>query len=199
VNLGSGQFRHVFSDSDLRAVVTTGIPGTAMRPFSFDAGELTGIVAYIRNMATFNATNVKLGDPSRGEALFKGSGNCGTCHRINGKGPRLAPDLSDIGAHRTAHYLENSLIDPTAAMLPVNRSVRAVLRNGKVVTGRRLNEDTYSVQLIDDQERLISLDKADIHEYAVLTTSSMPSYKDKLNAQEVSDLVAYLLTLKGVK
>ena len=77
--------------------------------------------------------------------------------------------------------------------------MRAVLRNGKVITGRRLNEDTYSVQLIDDQEHLVSLDKADLREYTVLTTSSMPSYKDKLSAQEISDVVAYLLTLKGVK
>jgi putative heme-binding domain-containing protein len=199
VNLGSGQFRHVFSDNDLRAVITNGIPGTGMRPFNFDPSELAGLVAYIRNMRTFDAGKTKLGDPARGEALFEGSGNCGSCHRVNGKGPRVAPDLSDIGALRTANLLEKSLVDPSAAMLPMNRSVRAVLRNGKVVTGRRLNEDTYSVQIIDDQEHLISLDKADLREYTVITTSPMPSYKDKLSSQEISDVVAYLLTLKGVK
>jgi cytochrome c oxidase cbb3-type subunit III len=170
-----------------------------MPPFNFDASELAGIVAYIRNMRTFDARNVKLGDAARGDALFKGTGNCGSCHRVNGKGPRVAPDLSDIGALRTADALERSLVDPTAAMLPVNRSVRAVLRNGKVITGRRLNEDTYSVQLIDEQEHLVSLDKADLREYTVLTTSTMPSYKDKLTAQERADVVAYLLTLKGMK
>ncbi|HWF39196.1 MAG TPA: c-type cytochrome [Candidatus Acidoferrales bacterium] len=199
VNLGSGQFRHVFSDSDLRSVITNGIPGTGMRPFNFDPSELAGIVAYIRNMHIFDAGKTKLGDPTRGEALFEGTGNCGSCHRVNGKGPRVAPDLSDIGALRTADLLERSLVDPSAAMLPMNRSVRAVLRNGKVITGRRLNEDTYSVQLIDDQEHLVSLDKSDLREYTVVTTSSMPSYKDKLSAQEISDVVAYLLTLKGVK
>lgn len=199
VNLGSGQFRHVFSDTDLRGVVTNGIPGTPMPPFNFDAAELAGIVAYVRNIRDFNSGRVTVGDTKRGEALFKGSANCSGCHRVNGKGPRVAPDLSDVGAIRTADALERTLVDPTAAMLPVNRSVRAVTRDGKVITGRRLNEDTYSVQLIDDQERLVSLEKTDLREYAVIKTSSMPSYKDKLSTQEQADIVAYLLSLKGAK
>jgi putative heme-binding domain-containing protein len=199
VNLRSGQFRHVFSDNDLRSIVTNGIPGTAMPPFNLDPPELAGIVAYIRNMRDFDVRTVTLGDAGRGEALYKGTGNCASCHRLNGKGPRVAPDLSEIGALRTADTLKRSLVDPTGAMLPLNRSVRAVTRDGKIITGRRLNEDTYTVQLIDDQERLVSLEKADLREYAVLKTSSMPSYKDKLSSQELTDLVAYLLSLKGTK
>jgi putative heme-binding domain-containing protein len=199
VNLGSGQFRRVFSDSDLRAVITTGIAGTPMPPFNFDAAELAGIVAYIRNMRNFDARGVTAGDASRGQGLFKGTGNCGSCHRVNGQGPRVAPDLSDIGALRTADALKRSLIDPTGAMLPLNRSVRAVTRDSKVINGRRLNEDTYTVQIIDDQEQLVSLEKADLREYTVIKTSAMPSYKDKLTPQEMADLVAYLLTLKGMK
>lgn len=199
VNLGSGQFKHVFSDSDLRSVVSNGIPGTAMPPFNFDPPELAGIVAYVRNMRAFDSSNVVAGSASRGEVLFTGTGTCGSCHRVNGKGPRVAPDLSDIGALRTADALERSLIDPTGAMLPVNRSVRAVTRDGKIITGRRLNEDTYTVQLIDEQEHLISLEKADLREYTVIKTSSMPSYKDKFSSQELADVVAYLLSLKGTK
>ena len=122
-----------------------------------------------------------------------------SCHRVNGKGPRVAPDLSDIGAMRTAAALEHSLLDPNGAMLPANRSVRAVTRDGKVITSRRLNEDTYLVQLIDDQEHLVSLAKADLREYTVIKTSSMPSYKDKLSSRDLADMVAYLLSLKGLK
>jgi putative heme-binding domain-containing protein len=150
-------------------------------------------------MSTFDTRSVTVGDASRGAALFNGTGNCGSCHRVNGKGPRAAPDLSNIGALRTPDFLERSLVDPTGAMLPVNRSVRAVTRDGKIIMGRRLNEDTYTVQLIDDQERLVSLEKSDLREYTVLKTSSMPSYKDKLNLQERADIVAYLLSLKGTK
>src|ERR1700674_5517590 len=69
VNLRSGQFRHVFSDNDLRGIVTNGIPGTAMPPFNFDPPELAGIVAYIRNMGDFDARSVAVGDASRGEHL----------------------------------------------------------------------------------------------------------------------------------
>jgi putative heme-binding domain-containing protein len=119
------------------------------------------------------------------------------CHRVNGRGSRVGPDLSDIGAIRDPDALEQSLIDPTKSMLPINRFVRAVTRDGKAITGRRLNEDTYTVQLIDANERLVSLVKAELREYTVLKTSAMPSYKDKLTAGELDDVVAYLRTLKG--
>ena len=84
-------------------------------------------------------------------------------------------------------------------MLPVNRSVHALTKDGKTINGRRLNEDTYTVQIIDEQERLLSLTKADLREFTVLKTTAMPSYKDKFSAQELADLEAYLLSLKGVK
>jgi hypothetical protein len=81
----------------------------------------------------------------------------------------------------------------------VNRSVRAVTRAGKVIAGRRLNEDTYTVQLIDSDEDLVSLVKADLREYTVLTSSAMPSYKGRLDSSESDDIVAYLRTLKGAR
>jgi putative heme-binding domain-containing protein len=109
----------------------------------------------------------------------------------------LAPDLSEIGASRLPADLRKSLLDPTAAMRPGNRSVRAVTRDGQVIAGRRLNEDTYSVQLIDSEERLVSLLKANLREYAVLTVSPMPSFRGRLTPQELADMLAYLLTLKG--
>jgi putative heme-binding domain-containing protein len=199
IDFRAGVFKRVTSDVDLRTIISTGIPGTAMPPFNFDAAELAGIVAYIRNMRDYDSRGVTLGDPARGQALFEGAGNCLSCHRVNGKGPRTAPDLSDIGALRTVDLLQRTLVDPDGALLPQNRSVRAVTRDGKVIQGRRLNEDTYTVQLIDDQEHLVSLDKADLREYTVIKTSAMPSYKDKFSSQEVADMVAYLLSLRGAK
>jgi putative heme-binding domain-containing protein len=197
LNFRSGQFNRVSSDNDLRSIITTGIPGTTMPAWSFNAAEIAGIVAYVRNMGTFDARAVTLGDPAHGQTLFEGTGHCASCHRVNGKGPRVAPDLSNIGAIRTPDLLERTLLEPDASMLPLNRTVHAVTRDGKVITGRRLNEDTYTVQLIDQQEHLVSLVKADLREYTVVKTSGMPSYKDTLSSKDVADVVAYLLSLKG--
>jgi len=200
VNFRAGQFRvPVASDFDLRTIITTGVAGTAMPSFNFDTAELTEIVAYLRNMSAFDARGVTMGDPARGQALFEGKGNCASCHRVNGKGPRVAPDLSEVGATRTADLLEKTLLDPTAAMLPVNRSVRAVTRDAKVITGRRLNEDTYTVELIDEHENLVSLEKSDLREYTVIKTSAMPSYKAAFSEKERADVLAYLFSLKGAK
>jgi putative heme-binding domain-containing protein len=199
VNFRAGIFKRVVSDNDLRATITTGVPGTEMRPFAFGASELTGIVSYLRNMNSFDAKGSVIGNAGRGQALFQGAGNCASCHAINGKGTRVAPDLGDIGALRTADLLHRKLIDPAGNLLPVNRSVRAVTKDGKTISGRRLNEDTYTVQLIDEQEHLVSFTKADLREFTVLKTTSMPSYKDKFSAQELADVEAYLLSLRGVK
>jgi hypothetical protein len=82
-------------------------------------------------------------------------------------------------------------------MMPINRPVRVVKKDGTVINGRRLNEDTYSVQVIDDRERLHSIVKADVREYAISKTSPMPSYKGTLTADELADLLGYLVSLKG--
>lgn len=196
VDLRSGRFRNATSDDDLRRIVTQGIPGTSMPGRRLDPPEITGIIAFVRNMRDFNAASVTLGDRARGRARFE-EAKCATCHQVNGAGSHLGPDLSEIGRSRPAGVLQQSLVDPASRMMPINRPVRIVTKDGKTITGRRLNEDTFTVQLIDDQERLLSLSKADLREYTILKTSTMPSYKDKLNPQEMADLLAYLVSLKG--
>ena len=198
VDLRSGRYSRAGSNRELMGLLRTGVPGTAMPPNDFSSSELTGLVAFLRTMRDFDARAVRLGDVARGGALFRGKGACATCHRVNGNGPRTAPDLSDIGATRTAATLQRTLLDPTGAMLPVNRPVRAVTSDGTVINGRRLNEDTYTVQLIDEQERLRSLVKAELREYTVLTASPMPPAADVLDEQELADVLAYLLSLKGL-
>jgi putative heme-binding domain-containing protein len=196
VDLRSGKFRNAVTDQDLTRVITNGVPGTGMLAFKFDAAEVAGIIAYLRNMSSFDRGSVKAGDAGRGKAIYDGKGGCARCHRVGAQGARVAPDLSDIGSIRSAGSLLRSLTDPTSQMMPINRPVRAVTRDGVVVNGRRLNEDTYTVQILDDHERLVSLTKADLREFTVQTASPMPSYRN-LTPDELADLVAYLLSLKG--
>jgi putative heme-binding domain-containing protein len=197
VDLRRGVFRRSVSDDDLAKVITAGVAAAGMPGFKFQPAELTAVLAFIRAGFDPSGTPVKVGDPSRGQTLFAAKGQCSTCHRVNGTGPRTAPDLSDIGAVRTPAALQRSLVDPTSGMLPINRPVRIVTKDGKTYRGRRLNEDTYTVQIIDDQERLLSFIKADLREFEIGRTSPMPAAGKTLSPDEVADLVAYLLTLKG--
>jgi putative heme-binding domain-containing protein len=196
----AGGFRNAASDRDLTRILNAGIAGTAMPAGNYNAAELAGLVAYLRNFraSASDTDTVTVGDPARGRAVFEGKGGCLACHRVGGHGSRTAPDLSDAGAVRTAGALARSLVDPAAAMLPMNRTVRAVTREGQVVIGRRLNEDTHTVQIIDEHERLVSLTKADLRQYEPLGRSLMPSYGGTLTDEELADVLAYLLSLKGI-
>jgi len=197
VELKTGTFKRAATDQDLARLLTTGIPGTAMPATALAPGEANALVAYLRTMRDFNAPKVMVGDATAGRALFEGKGTCTSCHRVVGTGSRVAPDLSDVGATRGADFLWRKLQNPTATMRPIDRPVHIVLKNGRTVDGRRLNEDTYSVQVIDTQERLLSIMKSDVKDFTISRTSPMPSYKDKLAPQELADLVSYLVSLKG--
>src|SRR6185436_368265 len=109
VDLRSGRFRSGTTDQDLARVITNGIQGTGMQAFRFDASELAGIIAYLRNMNAFDRGSVKAGDAGRGRMVFEGKGGCTRCHRVGAQGSRVAPDLSDIGANRSAGSLMRSL------------------------------------------------------------------------------------------
>jgi putative heme-binding domain-containing protein len=197
INLRRGQFRRVVSDEDMKRIVTNGLTESGMPPFKFQPAELDQLVAFIRAGFDPGGTAVRIGDARRGQTVFEGKGQCASCHRVNGKGPRTAPDLSDIGSARQPAALHRSLLEPTKGMWPINRPVRIVTRDGRTIRGRRLNEDTFTVQVIDDAERLVSIDKADIKEYERGATSPMPSVQGKLSGDEIADVIAYLLSLKG--
>ena len=196
VNLRGGTFRNAAIDRDLARFIRAGSPA-GMPAFVLDTAEMDGIIAYLRNMNAFDAAAVKTGDAVRGRAIFDGKGACAGCHRIGVDGSRVGPNLSDIGTARSAGSLQRSLLDPTSQMMPINRPVRVVTKDGTIINGRRLNEDTYSLQMIDDRERFHSLVKADLREYTIARTSPMPSYKSTLSDEEIADVLAYLLSLKG--
>ena len=197
IDLRRGRLPRAATDEALAALVTSGIPGTGMPSFRFSSDEIRGLIAFVRAGlgADPNAPPVRLGNAGRGRTIFEGEGRCLSCHRVGTTGSWAAPDLSDIGVARTPAAMQRSLIDPTGGMRPINRSVRAVTRNGAVVTGRRLNEDTYAVQLVTTEGRLVSLVKGELREWSVSPISPMPSYKEQLSAEALADLVAYVVSL----
>lgn len=204
IDLGRGTFRHATSDTEVAAIIRSGIPGTTMPPSGFSDAQAGTIVAYLRSMAATSArgsaaANVLRGDVARGRTLFNGKGECASCHRVNGIGPRVAPDLSDVGAVRAAPELHQKLIDPNALVRPGNRYVELVTKDGATIGGRLLNYDSFSIQVIDSNERLVSLPKSALRDYTFIKASRMPSYRDKLNADEMTDLVSYLVSLKGLR
>lgn len=199
IDLRRGQFRRAVSDDDLMRVIASGVPGSGMPAFgNLPAAEIGTLVAFIRAGFDPSGMAVKIGSPARGQALFEGKGNCSSCHRVNGVGSRVAPDLSDVGAVRPPASLQRSLLNPSSQMMPINRPVRIVTRDGQTVQGRRLNEDTYTVQIIDSNEQLRSFTKSELRQFEVSTTSTMPPASRLLSSEEIADVIGYLLSLKGL-
>jgi putative heme-binding domain-containing protein len=199
IELQRGRFRRATGDTDIMRIIQFGIPGTTMPPSSFTDAQAGTIVAFLRSTAPASdgGTRIVRGDASTGRSIFEGKGRCAACHRVNGVGPRVAPDLSDIGAIRPARELEQKLVDPSALVRPANRFIEIVMKDGTKVTGHLLNQDTFSIQLLDTKERLLSLAKSDLRDYTYVKGSPMPSYRDALTEGELGDLVTYLVSLKG--
>lgn len=199
VNFKTGQLRHVLTDEEMLAVVRNGVPGTAMPPHNIPGADLVAVVAYVRSMSQDKTDLVKLGDPAKGKEIFENEGQCLNCHRVHGKGSHAALNLSDAGTLHPPSFLEHALLDPnaTAALMPESRLVRAVTNKGTVITGRRMNEDTYTIQLMSNDGNLVPLEKDDLRSLTILKDSPMPSVKGKFTDEQISDLVAYLASLKS--
>jgi putative heme-binding domain-containing protein len=197
VDLGHGTFRRASTDNEIVAIMVQGIQGTPMPPANLSDEQAHQIVAYLRSMAAATDTSpASKADLVDGKALFESKG-CLNCHRVKERGSRVGPDLTNIGARRKRADIEQSVVDPDAEVLAENRYVTVVTHDGATYTGRILNEDTFSLQLIDTKEKLVSLQKADLSKFEFAKKSPMPSYRDKLSGGELSDLVGYLVSLKG--
>jgi len=200
IDFGHGKFRRASSDQDVLEIVRGGIPGSVMPGFSNELSEveIKRLAGYLHYLAEAAQSTSAPGDAPRGKIIFEGNGKCLECHRVKDKGSRVGPDLTEIGSVRRLAELERSILEPDAEILPQNRFVRVVTRDEVTVTGRLLNQDTFTVQLIDSEERLRSFERAKLREYVFLDKSPMPSYQSKFSAREVADVVTYLASLKSV-
>jgi putative heme-binding domain-containing protein len=201
IDLVRGKFRIAVSDDDILRIMLNGLPGTGMPATAMSQARATMVLAYLRNLRDAKVRKsiaASSGDALRGKALFDGTGGCAGCHRIKGVGGRSGPDLSDAGQILNSLEIETSILEPDAGYPFGSRPVRLENKAGSVVTGLLLNHDSYSVQLLDQEGSLRSIDRVGLKRFAP-AQSWMPAYRGKLNPQELADLIAYLAKQKGAQ
>ena len=183
---------HSLDDSALYGTIEKGIPGTEMPASRLDSGKLWQLVAFVRSLSAPAAEMNVPGDARAGEAVFTSSG-CSNCHAIQGRGGKLGPDLSNIGATRSLPTLHESIVDPDANGAVGYRAISVKLRNGQELSGVERNRSNYSLQLQDRTGAVHLIDMADVAEMKTSRTSPMPkNYQTRLSKTELENLLAYL-------
>lgn len=201
-NLRRPKLQRANDDESLFDLIRSGIPGTGM-PFIFamNDNELHDVIAYVRSLGRVPPESLP-GVSEKGDAVYR-KAECGNCHIVAGKGGNQGPDLTEIGSRRGIEFLRSAMLHPGkdrnltsegfASYLPV----LAVTKSGRTLNGFRVNEDTFTIQLRDTNNRLLSLLKSDLESLHKLEASIMPSYEKMLSKGEMDDLVSYLANLKG--
>ncbi len=151
---------------------------------------------YLKSLNTTVPPDTSAGDPANGEQIFWKS--CGGCHRVNGRGGHLGPDLSRVGSSRPRDALSREIRVASTTIVPGYQAVTLVTADGQRVRGARKSEDAFSIQIMDLRERLQGYDKATLREVVYENRSLMPDFgPDRLNDRDLGDLLRYLGTLRG--
>jgi putative heme-binding domain-containing protein len=212
-DLSRAQKRHGNSDAELFRTINEGVPGTAMPPngatqqgVGMTEEEIWQVISYIRSVQA-KAPAQAVGNAAHGKELFYGSAACSTCHIIQGKGGRLGPDLSTTGSARSTDYLVESVRNPSRrlaqgiseAMKEFSQeyeTVTVVTSEGTKFMGVVLNEDHFTLQMMDTREQLHLFEKDKLRSLEKSRESLMPAYDQKtLNDKDLQDVLAYLLTV----
>src|SRR5579863_8767389 len=212
-DLTRAQKKHTHSDSEMFQVISNGIAGTAM-PANGTNGQGVGmtdeeiwqIIAYIRSQEV-KAPSQPLGNAAHGQDLFFGDANCSLCHMVAGKGGRVGPDLTAVGGSRTREAIIDSVRNPSRRLawglteatkeFPQEyESVTVVTADGKEIKGVTLNEDSFTVQIMDTNEQIHLLKKDTLRSFHKSRESAMPKYNaDTLSDKDLEDIVAYLTSV----
>jgi cytochrome c oxidase cbb3-type subunit 3 len=214
-DLTRAQKRHGNADADLFRTINEGVPGTAMPPngatqqgVGMTEEEIWQVISYIRSVQA-KAPAQALGNAVHGKELFYGSATCSMCHMIQGKGGRLGPDLSTTGAARSTEYLVESVRSPSRrlaqgiseAMKEFSQeyeTVAVVTADGTKLVGVVLNEDHFTLQMMDMRENLHLFEKDKLRSWEKSRESLMPAYDQKtLTDKDLQDVIAYLLAVGG--
>lgn len=195
-NLNVPKLKRAASNAAFFDLVQTGIEGTAMdAAWQLSDAEIWRVVGYVRTLGR-TAVAPLPGDAARGRLVYQQQA-CLGCHIIQGAGSSFGPELTAIGAQRSPAYLRDSVVNPSADVPPEFVSVRVQTRDGKLTSGIRVNEDSFTIQIKDAENRFHSFRKTDLAVFDIQTgESAMPVYGG-LSATQLNDLVSYLSSLRG--
>jgi cytochrome c oxidase cbb3-type subunit III len=196
-NLARPALRRAPTDAALFRLVNRGIPGTSMPGNAMSARETWQVVAYVRSLGRVKREPLP-GDARRGAQMYDASG-CATCHTIRGRGGPTGPDLTDVGARSSPAYIRRSIVDPQADVPAGFKRIHAVTREGRRITGVVVNEDPFSIQFRDAGGTLYSYFKEELSELAIDRSTTMPSFRERFEPAALDDLVAYLVSLEGLR
>ena len=197
-DLTRGAFAAGDRDGDIFRTISKGVAGTEMGSYAnLGDDSLWRLVAYVRSISGHETTDVP-GDAAHGSALFWEKGGCGRCHAVGARGSRLGPDLTRIGRQRSLAYLRTSILDPSDDLAPGYATLTVITRDGKTISGLEKGLDNFSCQLIDLSGRFYSFDRSALKSVKQESRSLMPAYT-KLSGAELTDLLAYLASLKGTE
>jgi alcohol dehydrogenase (cytochrome c) len=200
-DLSRGIFRSGDQDSDLARTISSGVRDTEMSGFAEILGDdnIRRVIAYIRSVSRHD-NSAASGDPARGESLFWGKGQCGSCHTAAGRGRAIGPDLSRVGRQRSLEYLRESVAAPNADVTPGFATIVVVTRAGNKITGVERSFDNFSARLVDLAGQVHAFQKDDVASMKRESRSLMPDTYGKLfSATEMDDLLAYLARFDGAE
>ena len=195
-DLTSG-LQNASTDAGIFKIVREGLPNTQMIGISRTATDQSVwmVVSYLNSLN--DTVDIELpGSATAGMELFNGKGSCAGCHMVNGEGGRRGPDLTRVGNRRDPDELVSDVMTPDEDVAPRWWTMRVTRDDGSIVEGLRMNEDTFTLRLMDEEENLWSFSKDRIRSYERIETSIMPSVDGTLTASEADDLIAYLFSLR---
>ncbi len=195
-NLAQPQLRRATDDQALLTIIRRGIAGTEMPGSFLTPGQVSNIATYVKTLGRVEPEEIP-GDARRGEVVYA-SLDCSVCHTLGSQGGILGPVLDDIGARRSAAHLREALIEPEASIPTGFLQLRVLTKDGRALTGTRVNEDGFSIQLRDLAGEIHSFWKDELDTLEKQwQRSPMVSYEARLTARQTDDLVSYLVSLQG--
>lgn len=186
------------TDDGLFQTLRSGVVGTEMP--AVDArttdDEVWKILAYLRTLAAPTSSDRVAGNAANGERLFRVQ--CAGCHQVNGRGGRLGPDLSRVGASRARTVLVRRIRGAVEDSLSGYEPVTVTTATGQTIQGVKKNEDLFSVQVMDSRERIQGYLRSDVRAVDDGKRSAMPVFgPERLSESDLDDLLSYMSTLRG--